>query len=294
MSGERAIVLFGASGQIGSALRHSLEVSGSGRSLVSFSWNNIVSRDGLSLRPAFVSEITEFVRTSGGVDFVFTSGQTNPNASAEQIAFSNYAFPNCIFQATSSAETARYLTIGTVFETVAGHAAGNNYTRSKLRLAERMAQLSLDSGPRRFLHVRLHTVYGGTPKPYMFLGQIAQALETGSELLMTSGEQFREYHHAADIAGCLALLLDGDWSSFGTVVEINSGAPVRLVALATAVFRHYGRNDLLKIGALSRPVSENFDRIFPRSPLSLLPFYRDPILGVIDTLDQLVGWRHLG
>ena len=65
------------------------------------------------------------------------------------------------------------------------------------------------------------------------------------------------------------------------------------VVLATAVFRSYGRSDLLRIGALSRPEVDNLDRTFPRSPCWLLPYYRNPILGVIETLDRVVDRSRL-
>ena len=191
----RRIVLFGASGQIGSALRRHLETAGDRPPALLFAWNDIASGDGLDLRPGFLDEIATTVGAGSGVDFVFANGITDPAAPPDQVLFSNCDFPSRVFAATLDSAGARFLTLGTVFETVTGHPDTNVYTRSKLRLSERVSELAAGCGDcQRFLHVRLHTIYGGAPKPYMFLGRIAQALETGSQFLMTSGEQLREYH----------------------------------------------------------------------------------------------------
>jgi nucleoside-diphosphate-sugar epimerase len=166
--------------------------------------------------------------------------------------------------------------------------AGNPYLASKLELSRWIASQPLGEG--RTLHVRVHTLYGGQPKPHMFLGQMIRALRDGKAFEMTSGEQLREYQHVADLAFAFEALLGLDWreAHLGPLLEINSGKPVRLADLARAVFDACGHPELLKIGSLARPQGENLNRAFPPSPAWLLPAARDAIQGVVEAVRREV------
>src|SRR5262249_52218512 len=137
----------------------------------------------------------------------------------------------------------------------------------------------------RFMHVRMHTIYGSAPKAHMFLGQILTSLQNGTPFCMSSGEQLREYHHADDIAVAITGILARQWD-FGTIIELNSGNPVRLIDLARQVFRAFGREELLQVGALAGAEGENKARVFPASPAWLLPATRETGAGVIALLQQ--------
>lgn len=213
-------------------------------------------------------------------DIVFASGITDPRTAPQELTLSNATFPLAVIEATRHRDGIRYLTVGSVFEEFPEYASANAYIRSKRELrAGVLAQRELfDAG--RVMHLHLHTLYGGRPQPHMFLGQMIGALEGGTEFHMSSGEQLREYHHAHDIAGAMLSFLGRDWEPARAPVHLSSGAPVRLADLARAVFGACGCPELLKIGSLAAAAGDNRDRVFTRSTLAVLPYYRDPVVGV--------------
>jgi nucleoside-diphosphate-sugar epimerase len=283
---HRTVVLFGASGQIGQALARTLALATDCFRVIPVGWAEV-------LRGACVVPKT-FLRSvigpgdPGKLDVVFANGVTDPRSSLADLMLSNCEFPKKIIEAAMCISGVRCLTLGTVFERFPEFLQTNSYPRSKAELASWLAEVASQSEFRhRVLHVRLHTVYGGPPKPFMFLGQMAEALRSGTEFSMSSGEQLREYHHADDIGGCLRNLLHDEWEFGSPILEINSGEPVRLAHLAKAVFSAHGKTHQLKIGAIKTPRGENLELIFPRSAHSVLPYYRNPILGVVEVLRGL-------
>ena len=136
----------------------------------------------------------------------------------------------------------------------------------------------------RFLHIRLHTLYGGVVKPYMFLGQVLQSLRSGTPFSMSSGDQLREYHHVEDVGESVARLMGSGWRE--GAMDLSAGAPLSLASFAKAIYAHFGKERLLRIGSLPRPEGENLDRVFPRSPESWLPSSRDAVAGVIGWLEE--------
>lgn len=220
---------------------------------------------------------------------IFANGVTDPGLPQDEIFFSNVEFPQRVIEATLRQGDFRYLTLGTVLEHFPEACAHNPYLRSKLELGHWIAEAAARPGAAgRLLHLRLHTLYGGPPKPHMFLGQIAKALEENSLFRMSHGDQLREYHHVDDIARALVAILGREWC-FGPLLEIHSGQPVRLVDLARGIFRAFGKEDLLRVGETPEALGENRDRVFPRSEAWLLPAFREPILGVIEFLRGVVS-----
>ena len=215
-------------------------------------------------------------------DIVFANGLTDPRAATTELIDSNVEFPLSVIHATCATPGIRYLTLGTIFENFEEFASVNPYVRSKRLLSERLLAIPDLAESGRALHLQLHTIYGGPPKSHMFLGQMLQALERGAEFCMSSGEQLREYHHVDDIAGAILELLFRTWEDEPNPIELNSGAPIRLADLATAVFSAFDRLHLLKVGALDTTPGDNRVRVFPRSDTSVLPYYRDPIVGVLN------------
>jgi nucleoside-diphosphate-sugar epimerase len=213
-------------------------------------------------------------------DVVFASGITDPSAPPEQLWRSNVAFPIAAIEATAQQEGVRYLTLGTTFEQFPAFAAANPYVESKRRLWACLQATGTLTQNRRVAHVRLHTVYGGRPKPHMFLGQMIAALSSGTQFRMSSGRQLREYHHVQDVTEALLAILDSEWSFGAEPLMLSAGDPVPLAELARAVFKTCGRPDLLEVGAIAAAPSENERVRFPRSDAAVLPFYRDPRVGV--------------
>ncbi len=218
-------------------------------------------------------------------DVLFASGLTDPAAGAALLRQSNVEFVQKIVDASQGAD-ARFLTFGTIQEHFPELCATNPYLESKLELGRWMVLQSKASKLRgRFLHLRLHTVYGGEPKPHMFIGQIVRSLQDQTVFRMSAGDQLREYHHADDVALGVWNLLQRDWRELADpVLDMNSGQPLRLADLARTIYREFEASDLLDVGALARPPQENTQKVFPRSPGWLLPASRDPLLGVVEQL----------
>jgi nucleoside-diphosphate-sugar epimerase len=283
---QRTIVLFGASGQIGEALARTLALATDCFRVIGVSWADVLRGDCDDPKTFFKSVIGP--GDPGKLDVVFANGVTDPRSSVADLMHSNCEFPRKIIEAAMCISGVRCLTLGTVFERFPEFLETNPYSRSKAELASWLTHVASQSEfRRRVLHVRLHTVYGGAPKPFMFLGQMAEALRSGADFHMSSGEQLREYHHADDIGGCLRNLLHDEWEFSSPILEINSGEPVRLAQLAKAVFSAHRKTHQLKIGAIKAPRGENLELIFPRSAPSVLPYYRNPIVGVVQALKGL-------
>lgn len=282
---QRQIILFGSSGQIGRAFKrlalsdHRIKVK-----IVPIFWSELVDNNILNSQKSLLDFILKKSSSRNSIDFIFANGIINPQEDPKRIMFSNFEFPKKVIQATQHLLGTRYLTIGSIFENFEHTSTNNIYIRSKLELSRWMMNISKKPGnDKRFLHVRLHTLYGDKPKPFMFLGQIAHSLKMQSDFCMTSGDQLREYHHVDDISGSFLNILCKDWN-FSPIVQVNSGEPVRLADLANAIFEFYGKTNLLKIGTLPSPKGENINNIFPRSESWLLPYFRNPITGATESL----------
>lgn len=277
MREARNVLLFGGSGQIGSALQEGARVRTPGREVRAVPWRTVAPQlDDPDRLRATLDAITAEWET---YDVVFAAGLTNPAAPAEQLWRSNVALPIAVVDATARRTGVRYMTLGTTFEHFADFAEANPYVESKRRLWGSLLTGGLTSDG-RVAHVRLHTVYGGPPKPHMFLGQMIAALCSDLPFRMSSGRQLREYHHVQDITEALLAILDSEWSFGGEPLVLSAGDPVRLADLARAVFQACGRPDLLEIGAIPAAPSENERIRFPRSDAAVLPLYRDPMIGV--------------
>lgn len=272
------ILLFGGSGQIGEALRSCAELRTPNREVRTVAWSAVAAHVDEPTR--LRATIDSTARGWETYDVVFAAGITDPAAPAEQLWRSNVAFPIAVIEATVHRKSVRYLTLGTAFEHFPEYAQANPYVESKRRLWGCLQAAGTLTRDQRALHVRLHTVYGGRPKSHMFLGQMITALCDNTPFRMSSGHQLREYHHVHDVAGGLLAILDSEWSFGAEPLVLSAGDPVRLADLARAVFFTCGRTNLLMVGAIAAAPSENERVRFPRSDAALLPFYRDPMLGV--------------
>lgn len=214
-------------------------------------------------------------------DWYCAVGLVGSDASEDALDRINHRFPAALHAGLSAlADDARrrLVTFGSVLEVHPTLAAATPYLASKRRLLERHGDTART---RRvpWLHVQLHTLYGGTkpPQPTMFAGQMFAALRDRVPFNMSAGEQLREYHHVADIAASVVGRLGRDVGD-GPLV-LSSGAPIRLRDLAEGVFTHFGAGDLLRVGARRHDAAEVFANAYRRS--SHLVACRDPIAGVI-------------
>jgi len=197
------------------------------------------------------------------VTVIFACGITDPHEDRSRIMFSNYEFPKMVSSESLAAGNTRYLTIGTIQETVDRVCSGNAYLESKQLLGKWVA----NTGARfksRFLHLRLHTLYGYKIKRHMFLGQLLDCLKRGTVFKMSAGTQLREYHWVGDVTGIMKRMLENEWT-FGPVEEISNGGPTRLVDLARGICKAFGREDLLSVGAIDAPPGEDCARAYKKS-----------------------------
>ena len=282
---DRSVVIFGAGGRIGSAasgvLRHA------GCRVVPVSW--LDKGTGAARRwPEILAEIASI---EGDVDIVFASGLTDPSASAGDLMLANVERPIGLIGATIDQKQFRYLTIGSVLETFSSLAASNRYLASKAALWGCIDALAADSRMRgRIAHLRLHTAYGGAPAPHSFLGQMYESLCAQHPFRMSEGRQLREYAHVDDLARSIAALLRQPWAG-PTAIELSTGEPVSLAEVARAVFRAFGREELLQLGALPTPAGENTSAKFARSPAWILGRPRPIIEGIVQWFQDLLARR---
>lgn len=288
---SRHIVLLGGTGLLGSAIR--LEFSDSRRSGTDTSL--LDSRQTFDeLKHGDTLGIVRRVHGSTGLsqDWICASGIVDPNADPNLLVQVNADLPARLFEilcehcndGASSVPALRFVTIGSFLENRDDIAHSNPYINSKAQLLRSWKRLS-PAAPIPWIHVQLHTLYGGCePHPFMFLGQMHAALKGRRAFPMSHGTQLREYHHADDIATSLFALLQntGDRPE---IVDLSSGQPVRLRDLAHHIFQHFGVSQLLEIGSLPTDEAEVYEPCYRLS--KHLVACRDPIQGIIDWLESL-------
>ncbi len=231
------------------------------------------------------AEISRFFEPwkASNSSIIVAAGILDPKISSDLHLNVNYLLPKSIIEGVAELGL-KVVTFGTVMEQLLN--TQNSYIQSKARLGTYIAGLS---GDHQVAHFRLHTLYGGGwPSPFMFLGQILSCLRTATEFKMTLGRQLREYHHVEDEALAVQLFLD---SGFTGVTDLSHGHPVNLGALATHIFRAFNAEKLLRIGALTEPAEENYDRKFSRpTQLSGMDF-RETLPAAAEYLKTC--WREL-
>lgn len=213
--------------------------------------------------PDGAAQVYRFLQRSKGVNHIYVaSGILDPRVADEHHLHVNYWLPKNIILAAER-YGCRVTTIGTVMERFEG--ADNAYVRSKRLIGDFVQDRVRQGCP--IAHVQVHTLFGvGTPSPFMFLGQMREAIVQNEKFAMSAGTQLREYHHVLD--DVTALLHLGRMNVTGTIA-LSHGDPVRLVDLAKYVFNSLGKEELLSVGELSSAPGENFEKFFKR-PDSLL------------------------
>ncbi len=284
---DKHVIIFGGGGQTGTALINELLKNGYSESHIHIIPWSVIGRPEICLnKESLRNKLFSYLDSKIYGDFIFAGGITDPLVAVEKINYSNIEFPKRVIEATFDHSDFRYLTLGSINENVELCYKNNNYLRSKLELRRWIEKKSYESnGKDRFLHLPLHTLYGGKPKDHMFLGQIAKAIKNGTVFRMSSGLQLREYHHVEDIAVTIRSILEREWN-FGPIVEINSGKPVRLAELAKAIFKAFKKEELLEIGAIPTPPGENMEKVFQRSEDWMISISRPSINGVIESLKK--------
>jgi len=228
-------------------------------------------------------EIARYFERQACDSLVFVaSGLLDPRLPAESLERVNFHLPKNLIAAVSPLGM-RVVTFGTAMETFPG--TRNAYVESKWRLGEYVSA-SIGSGAAA-LHLQIHTLYGmGAPTPFMFLGQILDAIRRDVPFPMTSGRQLREYHHLEDEVRGIRWLAES--AARGTLA-LNHGRAVTLRAIAEAVFGALGKGELLRVGARPDPVDENFERFF--EPVKLPPVikFRESLPAIVEYMKSCLS-----
>jgi nucleoside-diphosphate-sugar epimerase len=234
-------------------------------------------------RPDAIAAIARYVQERGDIiDTVFVAaGIIDPAASAVDHERVNLLIPKHVILALAPLGV-RVVTFGTVMETVLKRIPDSGYVASKAALANFVEQ-QVQSGARA-IHLRLHTLFGGDlPPPFMFSGQMLEALRNRKPFLMSPGTQLREYHHIDDEVRAVTTLTDSDAHG---IVDLSHGDAVSLAEIAERTFQILGASELLRIGALPMPANERTGIRFSRTPLLERHDFRDVRLHMASYLNS--------
>ena len=234
-----------------------------------------------------LNEILNYFKENISVNSLIfiVSGILNSNENKKTIDEVNFQLPCNIIEALNGLET-HIITFGTILEKITE--TDNNYVQSKIKLSNRISALK-DALP-RVSHFRLHTLYGyDYPSEFMFLGQIFNAIKNKLEFKMTSGVQFREYHHFDDVVKAIDCLIS--WEIQG-VSEITAGNGIQLKDLALNIFKGFELEHLIHIGAIDINHKEKFLNNYKRNPALKNIVFREQTEGVIEYLKPLLKEKH--
>lgn len=229
--------------------------------------------------PGSSSDVVRFFEpyaAQSGCIFV-AAGVIDPKRPADEHQRVNVNLPQNIMDGATRLGL-KVITFGTIMEEMAGPASVNPYIDSKVKLGE----LIQDASRRgvEVLHLRIHTLYGGgAPDRFMFLGQLLEALQKREVFRMSGGTQLREYHHIEDEVAAISALAQ---SGITGVLNLNHGAPVRLVDIAEYIFGRFGCPDDLKVGVIASAATENYTQRFERPPVLKEARFRDTLESLFD------------
>lgn len=205
-------------------------------------------------------------------------GVTNPAANENLLLKLNYELPKLLVNSAAGGIT-KIVTFGTVMENLQHYAHSNNYLNSKFLFHE---WLNSQNQNHNFLHLQLHTLYGGINiHEHMFLSQILSALKKQENFSMSSGIQIREYHHIQDDVAAAVEVVDRGMNG---VLQISHGDPVKLRDLAHYIFSYFDCLHLLDIG---RVKANEFDTLRPTLQMNynfIKTQFRDTKMGIISWL----------
>lgn len=230
------VVILGSRGRLGTALRLAFE----DRNLLWPPRETVLDWQDLNAAKRWFSKLEP------QSDVHVAMGIIDPCADPEALNNINVTLPTRILEAAVE-HGHSIVTYGTVMEAILPHDMQNHYISSKSRLAAKVMEYRAKGNSAT--HFRLHTLFGGSPPPaFMFTGHMFEALKKRKLFKMTSGRQYREYHHVQDVANTIARA-----PRLSAVIEMSHGFPIRLGDLASGVFEAFNASELLHIGARPDP-----------------------------------------
>jgi nucleoside-diphosphate-sugar epimerase len=121
------------------------------------------------------------------------------------------------------------------------------YGEAKAALARRLAEMAEGRARFSFAWARLFHLFGPGENPARLVPSIMIALREGREARCSSGRPVRDFISTPSCAAALAALAISDVQG---PVNIASGAPITIAAMARLVAQISGRPYLLRLGAL--------------------------------------------
>jgi len=265
--------LIGSRGRLGQAI--ALEYADSG--IVSL--DRIIYKDWS--QSGATDKISRYFDKPGneGATLFVTSGLLDPKLSQEDLLTINYHLPKNLIDGATKLGI-KVITFGSVME---GFLKSKNpYIQSKTALGEYVREVSNEKRPA--IHLQIHTLYGlGQPSPFMFLGQMLTAIRGDVPFQMTSGLQLREYHHLTDEAKAIRQI---EISISHGLLNLSHGKPISLKTIAEYVFKTFGKEKLLCLGALPEPHEENYEKVLTASDILLQVPFRDSLPAVVRYMQE--------
>jgi len=121
------------------------------------------------------------------------------------------------------------------------------YGEAKATLARRLAEMAEARAHFSFAWARLFHLFGPGENPARLVPSIMIALREGREAPCASGRPIRDFISTQNAAAAITAFATSDVTG---PVNIASGAPISIAAMARLIANIAGRSDLLKIGTL--------------------------------------------
>jgi len=100
---------------------------------------------------------------------------------------------------------------------------------------------------------RLFYLFGPWEHERRLVSSACRSLLRGEPVLLTPGEQVRDFLHVEDVASALFAIARSDLTD---AVNLGSGVPVTVASLARHLGEQAGRPDLIRLGALARAATD--------------------------------------
>jgi len=261
-------IILGASGEIGSFLANEKAIQTSRIFDKSEVYEWIIGGE------SFIRQELEkcALADSTSIDIFYCVGDTNPAGSEESLDTLNFQLPKSILKATTDLPF-RLITFGSVHE---NSQISNPYMNSKRKFRDFLFEQATSCN---WNHFQLHTLYSeNLPKPYMFLGQMLEAIKSDCKFRMSSGSQLRQFHHTFDVVQAVVSSLPKIEKN--SVTNVTGTASIHLVDLATRVFSQIGALENLEVGVLEDLVNEIYISLYSVPEFLLLHDFRDSLVEI--------------
>lgn len=268
----KTVILTGATGFVGRQIHRALVADGcrvhaiirtGSRARLDFPTGQITETDDL-----FALSVKDWQNRLGTADmFIHAAWYVNPADYLDSPRNLDCALGSLtLFEACQLAGIRHFVGLGTCMEYAPSDrpldiasACGPNtlYAASKLALY-RMMQKRSETGDMHFSWCRLFYLYGEKEYPQRLVPMLHRQLRQGLPVALGSGLQVRDF---LDVADAGRMIADIALMQQLGIINICSGQPVTVRAMAEKIADQYGRRDLLSFGTAA---------LHPRDPASVV------------------------